>query len=325
MMMNNIKYGLLTVPNKSKVANLGDDIQAIAARQYLPRVDVYLDRENLNNYNGGPTVTIMNGWFMHHPDRFPPSDDIIPIFESFHITEAVAEVIFNQKVHDYLSKHSPIGCRDRYTAKLLHDRGIESYYSGCLTLTLNKEKYVCEKNDEYIVFSDLLYYYRPKLSLHHPVKYINRQIENMKRKKTKNDIVDMVRSATKINTIFVTQFTEEESLPVQDRLLKAEALLNKFANAKLVITSRLHTALPCLAFGTPVILVLDYPHDVRFSDIGDILNIVSPEQLLTTLKRGVIEINGIEKKIEDIANNNHHQSMKKKLIENICNKMNKYL
>jgi len=324
-MRHNIKFGLLTVPNVSKVANLGDDIQAVAARQYLPRIDVYLDRENLNIYDGDPTVVIMNGWFMHHPDRFPPSDKIIPIFESFHITEAVADVIFNQKVHDYLSKHSPIGCRDQYTAKLLQDRGIEAYYSGCLTLTLNKTDFIDGTTNEYVVFSDLLYYYRPKLIVRHFKGYLKRQYEYLRCKKTKSDIVNLMPDSIKQNAIFVTQFTEETSLPIKDRIFKAEKLLQKFANAKLVITSRLHTALPCLAFGTPVLLVLNNTHDVRFSDISEYLNIVTPERLLASLKKGVIEVGGIEKNVEDISNNNNYQLLRNKLIENIGNRINKYL
>src|SRR5205085_10361521 len=35
----------------------------------------------------------------------------------------------------------------------------------------------------------------------------------------------------------------------------AEDFLKKYATAKLVVTSRLHCALPCLAFGTPVIFI----------------------------------------------------------------------
>src|SRR5690606_10514170 len=38
-----------------------------------------------------------------------------------------------------------------------------------------------------------------------------------------------------------------------EKFLLAEELLNKYSTAKLVITSRIHCALPCLALGTPVI------------------------------------------------------------------------
>ena len=34
----------------------------------------------------------------------------------------------------------------------------------------------------------------------------------------------------------------------------AKNLLNKYASAKLVITSRIHCAIPCLSLGTPVLL-----------------------------------------------------------------------
>src|SRR5690606_28318532 len=42
-------------------------------------------------------------------------------------------------------------------------------------------------------------------------------------------------------------YTEDE------KFLLAEELLRKYSTAKLVITSRIHCALPCLALGTPVI------------------------------------------------------------------------
>ena len=41
----------------------------------------------------------------------------------------------------------------------------------------------------------------------------------------------------------------------KERFSVAEDFLNKYATAKLVVTSRLHCAIPCLAFGTPVIFI----------------------------------------------------------------------
>jgi len=40
-----------------------------------------------------------------------------------------------------------------------------------------------------------------------------------------------------------------------DQLTQAAALLDKYRRAELVITSRMHVALPCLAFGTPVVMI----------------------------------------------------------------------
>jgi exopolysaccharide biosynthesis predicted pyruvyltransferase EpsI len=53
---------------------------------------------------------------------------------------------------------------------------------------------------------------------------------------------------------------------------KAEALLEKYAQAKLVITSRLHCALPCIALGTPIIFIPKDITDVRYSGYLDILD-----------------------------------------------------
>ena len=55
----------------------------------------------------------------------------------------------------------------------------------------------------------------------------------------------------------------------------AESLLKKYARAKLVITSRIHCALPCLAMGTPVIFVNGFDSFVdscRFDGILELFN-----------------------------------------------------
>ncbi len=64
-----VKYGLLTY----RTENIGDEIQSIAARQFLPRVDVYVERDSLNNVVSDEKIKlIMNGWFTHKPENWPP-------------------------------------------------------------------------------------------------------------------------------------------------------------------------------------------------------------------------------------------------------------
>ena len=56
------------------------------------------------------------------------------------------------------------------------------------------------------------------------------------------------------------------------RLSKARALLRRYSSAKLVITSRLHCALPCLALGTPVLLLRqDIQSDPRFDGLRELV------------------------------------------------------
>jgi hypothetical protein len=68
--------------------NIGDEIQSLAARQFLPRVDYFVDRERTNSFRAphpAPVWGIMNGWFCHHSQNWPPSESISPFFVSMHI------------------------------------------------------------------------------------------------------------------------------------------------------------------------------------------------------------------------------------------------
>ena len=72
--------------------NLGDDIQTLAAINFLNKKGInsfsYVDREKMNGYDGTPVKLIMNGWFMHNINQFPPAKNIFPIFISFHCVKS---------------------------------------------------------------------------------------------------------------------------------------------------------------------------------------------------------------------------------------------
>ena len=108
-----MKYGLL---NYSCSYNVGDQVQSLAAKQFLPQVDYYVDRDNLQEAAkiGEEIKVIMNGWFMSKPENWPPPENIIPLFISFHITTKnnSVTVLTSPKSIAYLKKHEPIGCRD---------------------------------------------------------------------------------------------------------------------------------------------------------------------------------------------------------------------
>jgi hypothetical protein len=61
----------------------------------------------------------------------------------------------------------------------------------------------------------------------------------------------------------------------------AQKRLDEYAQAKLVITSRLHCALPCLAFGTPVIFIHKNLKDPRFDGLLEYLHHYSVEDIIT--------------------------------------------
>lgn len=69
--------------------NIGDYIQALAAAQFFDSIDTLIERERLDEYDGEKVKMIMNGWYMHHPEHWPPSPKIRPLFVAFHINSAV--------------------------------------------------------------------------------------------------------------------------------------------------------------------------------------------------------------------------------------------
>mgnify|MGYP001543751215 len=107
-----MKYKLLAVskfPNISGV-NIGDYVQALASSQFLPHIDGFIDRdEDLKDYAGEPCKVIMNGWYMHLPQNWPPSDLIDPLFVAFHLNSGVKEVLLSSQSIAYLKSHQPIG------------------------------------------------------------------------------------------------------------------------------------------------------------------------------------------------------------------------
>ena len=273
-----MKYGLLTYDENKRFFNVGDNIQSLAAKQFLPKVDSLLNREKLADYEDEQTKLIMNGWFTHNTTNWVPSDKIDPLFVSFHLNNTAAPAMLNDKGVAYLKKHAPIGCRDKFSVKTLKSKGIDAFFSGCLTLTLDSYKVNDSERDNNIYIVDPLYNYPRNEKVFYNFKAFIRSILNgklfqlgKKKKHIKNFIdKDLINSATHINQEPPSnKYTDEEKFEM------AEDLLNKYARAKLVITSRIHCALPCLAMGTPVIFINGFDSFVdscRFDGIIELFN-----------------------------------------------------
>lgn len=122
------------------IKNIGDFIQSIAQRQYWEGTyECLVEIEEMSEVRSDePINVIMNGWFMHEPDKMPPSRDINPFYISFHLTPNIEEAFFTKETIAHLKAHEPIGARDLNTMRLMETHGVESYFSNCLTLTLNK-------------------------------------------------------------------------------------------------------------------------------------------------------------------------------------------
>ena len=270
-------YGLILAYTN----NLGDDIQSLAAKQFLPRVDVILDRDSLNKYEYTEEIkVIMNGWFTHKPKNWPPSSCISPLFISFHITPKAAEKLLRHESVSYLKKHEPIGCRDFYTKTLLENKGLEAYFSGCLTLTLDY-KYKSKKKGEKILLVDVdkeivdRIKRLPQISGKTEIithRYSPPPFSRYGLKRLKNLLPENMRNLLWENIAINMILKKGKKIPVEERFKRAEEQLQRLATAKLVLTSRLHAALPAVALGTNVIFIHNNLKDPRFLGLLDYVN-----------------------------------------------------
>jgi hypothetical protein len=226
-----MKYGHTTM-------NLGDTIQSLAVEQFLPRVDAWVERDGLNSVP--PEVThlvVMNGFFNPAPGNWPPADSVRPVFFGFHMANKghVHSAMLSDESIRYFRNYQPIGCRDQFTAKILRENGLDTYYSKCLTLTFPRRTVEPENGRIYIVNADDApvprYLAENAIRLSHDVPYSLRDDEKRRLAKER---LDLYRTT-----------------------------------ASMVITTKLHCALPCLAMGIPVIFFGD-PEEYRITIIKDL-------------------------------------------------------
>lgn len=253
-----MKYGLLV---EKETRNIGDDIQAYAAKKFLPQIDYYVDRNHIDEFLPDReefVATILNGWFLQYTLNWPMSPFIKPLPISMHFTNKDWFWDTTDRAYhllgyglESLKRIEPIGCRDSHTKKLLEEKGIETFYSGCLTLTLDKYEDV-EKQD-YICAVDV----------------------------SKN-VIEKIKKSTKLEVKEITHTVPENyyELSWEERFKNVENLLRTYQGAKAVVSYRLHCALPCIALETPVILLNeDYRND-RFGDYTKYINSCSEEDFV---------------------------------------------
>lgn len=259
------KASVLAYPNSN---NLGDYIQSIAANQLICKEDIIrLDRDHLNIYFGERVKLLMNGWFMESSTHWPPSNQITPLFISFHLNPTAEKGMLTQKGIAYFKAHEPIGCRDLHTQRILESKGIKTYFSACLTLSLKRTDFVnLKKKRKGVVVISPMERLLPELQtlsitksnglsniliqiLKFPLKYFyyRKAISRLKRYLDHQE--DQV--------VWLSQLIDRKKFSEKERIAASIIQLEIMANARLVITSRIHSALPCVAFETPVLFLSD--------------------------------------------------------------------
>lgn len=255
------KYGVIFYKGTS---NIGDDIQLYAAMRFLPQVDYIIEREAMDSFvskNHEKVKAIMNGWYFHKAESWPPTPFIKPKTLSMHFTNnmmidgwsAKYPEVFDGYGKKFFKDHEPIGCRDTHTVHLMEQLGVEHYFSSCLTTTLSlKQK---KKVEDVIYAVD-----------------VDDEVLHYIEEHTSSKVISLTHVMTK----------EDQEQSFEERMKKVEELLLKYQNAKMVVTSRLHVALPCLALETPVLLIRhdDPLYPGRLDTFYDFVTNTSRENLL---------------------------------------------
>ena len=301
----NMKFGRIKqlyryeVPDWKLDGNIGDCIQNIAVENLYKELGILskdliqINRDEINCYKGEKVLLPMQGWFGNTHNVFPVawSEDIIPIFVGYHLNPMNnGRDIFKQlKIQNKMVKFEPVGCRDKNTRNFLNSLGVNAYFSRCLTLTLPKREAEPENGKIFLVnLTDKAYNIVP-------------------------DCIKKVADESISHTYYFKNYpiTEGEGLEFED---KAREILKRYKEeAKLVITSKIHCAMPCLAMGIPVIFIHDFIHNPRF----DVLDGVIP--IYTTKRRVKIDWDPVLPNIEDLKT-----IIKENAMLQICRAAEKY-
>ena len=232
---HNLRLGSLKVDTP----NIGDHIQILAALGLLREMglepDLFIDRDtelaNKPELDGDQAriVVPLNGWFkMPGTDgpQWPPHEHILPIFSGFHIRPHVCPALLEEASLNYLKRFEPIGCRDLYTAETLRRFGVSAYFTNCLSLTFPERPIDFEGDVTFVCSND-------------------------------RSLLDVLPADLRRDYVFIDHYCHHPSFEAY--LDHARSLLSLYRNrARLVVTTFLHCALPCLAMGIPVIVF--YPN-----------------------------------------------------------------
>ena len=213
--------------------NLGDHIQIIAQLRLLKELgiepEIYLDRDcGIQPVGSDNFLLVMNGWHKRSGHIWPPSDNIIPLFIGFHARnrQGLFDNVTNHDSIDYFKRNEPVGCRDEHTFNLLRECDIKCYISNCLTTTLPIREQRNTQTKIFVASRD-------------------------------KDILNILPEGIRSQCEYINHYSITSDF--NENMILARQLLDNYKNnAKLVVTTFLHCALPCIAMGIPVIVF--YPN-----------------------------------------------------------------
>lgn len=203
--------------------NVGDEVQSFTGIQLLPYIDTFVDRGQLTlpkNYTQS-TMMFFNAWWGEPNQLWPPNK----LFASQLLSMHTQPTIHRQFIRNisYLLEREAVGARDPYSLRFFRSNKIESFFSACVTLLI-KNRYEQKDRTSNVYVVDVL-----DKNLH------------------------LVPNST--NYKIISHFQDCTKCTRQKLLQYAYERIDMYAKAKLVVTQRIHAALPCVAMGTPVVFI----------------------------------------------------------------------
>jgi hypothetical protein len=209
-----------------KTINLGDDIQAEAARRFFD-ICAYVDRDSMSSWPKDSLIPLI-GWYGfigNKPHTFDTSKQCLLV--STHISPRLYDRIYNDlRLKDWLraqvkNQGFPALCRDISTRDFFRNIDVDAEFNGCITTSLESKGLKKER----LISIDLGRGLQPALANYESFTQINYNLP---------------------------------SLSPEERLEEACNRIDLYDSSKKVITSRLHVYLPCQALSTDVELNLLY-------------------------------------------------------------------
>ena len=206
------------------------------------------------------TWMVAFGWHMHplYDLRydFPYHPNIRPLFLSFHVDRLD---MLTDEAQDYLRRYGPVGCRDWSTVFLLLSAGIDAFFSGCLTTTIDA------------LFPSREEAYRGKGVvglIDGPTKAAGRDVRKVRH--------------------YSHQADEYRYTSVTDGVRNASEVLADYQrDLDRAVTGRLLAYLPLTALGVPVDFQNPSPGDIRFAGLT---GLQPGDARLTELREGIRDL-----------------------------------
>jgi Polysaccharide pyruvyl transferase len=204
-------------------ANLGDHVQSLALLQHVrPRTLVLRD-----HFRPQPELLLAaNGWLTK--GQIPTRQEFRDVkFFGIYLPPRLRTAEVAAKFQGL----GTIGCRDHVTAKFLQQHDVPVFLCRCATLSFPRY----EGPREQIVCVD-----------------VSPAIVERVRRRYRQQLGEVITLTHHLPRPSPADMTDRL---IRSQFERAHHFLSLYRSAALVVTNRIHVALPCLAFGTPVIVL----------------------------------------------------------------------